>query len=38
MKMYLRVAEDAAFQAGKMLKKHRCAPHEIHYKGELIYI
>ena len=33
MGKYLTVAKDAAFQAGKMLKKHSCAPHEIHYKG-----
>ena len=33
MRECLTVAKDAAFQAGKMLKKHSCAPHEIHYKG-----
>jgi len=33
MGMFLTAAKDAAFQAGKMLKKHSCTPQEIHYKG-----
>jgi len=33
MEMYLTVAKDAAFKAGKMLKKYSCTPKEIHYKG-----
>ena len=31
--MYLTVAKDAAFQAGKMLKQHSSSPPKIHYKG-----
>lgn len=30
---HLRVAKDAAFQAGKMLKQNSCTSKEIHYKG-----
>ncbi|MFC2161738.1 inositol monophosphatase family protein [Acidobacteriota bacterium] len=30
---YLKVAKEAAFQAGKMLKQNSCTPQEIHYKG-----
>lgn len=30
---HLRVAKDAAFQAGKMLKQNSCTSQEIHFKG-----
>ena len=33
MEVYLSVAKDAAFKAGKMLKQHSSSPHKVHYKG-----